>query len=195
MVVGRGEQRSGACCKGEGVDKAHHISADGLGSVAHTAEHVLELPALLNEDGERALPAGELRHDVGDLRRDHAHLVRGLGRRRAQPSHSRAGLLQLIQVRTQRSRINAPDAGHRFLVGARGLAARLKLCRHAADFGNLALRAALDLRRRLFCARTHPRNAGSAALAFTAGGVGKVVQRALDFSYAGFGLGAVNLED
>ena len=105
---------------------------------------------------------------------------------------SRAGAQNLD---AQRSRINAPDAGHRFLVGARGLAARLKLCRHAADFGNLALRAALDLRRRLFCARTHPRNAGSAALAFTAGGVGKVVQRALDFSYAGFGLGAVNLED
>ena len=38
-------------------------------------------------------------------------------------------------------------------------------------------------------------DAGGAALAFPAGSVGKVVQRALDFSYAGFGLGAVNLED
>ena len=153
------------------------------------------LAALLNEDGECALAAGELGNDVGDLRRHHAHLVGCLSRRGAQAGHAGAGLLQLIKVRPQGSRIHAPDAGHGLLIGARCLAARFQLGRHAADFADLTLGGALDLRGRLFRARTHPRNAGGAALAFTAGSVGKVVQRALDFSYAGFGLGAVNLED
>ena len=150
---------------------------------------------MLNEDGEGVLPTGKRGHDVGELHRHRAQRVGHLPGRHPYLTHLCAGLLQLIQVRTQRSRIHAPDAGHGLLIGARGLAARFQLGSHAADFADLALGGALDLRRRLFCTRTHPRNPGGAALAFTAGGVGKVVQRALDFSYAGFGLGAVNLED
>ena len=40
LVIGRGEKRGGACCKGEGVDEAQHIRPEGLGCDSNAAEHV-----------------------------------------------------------------------------------------------------------------------------------------------------------
>ena len=58
MVVGHAKRTGSGRGKGEGVDEADDVAPQRPGGVACAAEHVFELAALLEEDGEGLLTTG-----------------------------------------------------------------------------------------------------------------------------------------
>ena len=107
-VVRHRQPASGQRRQRERVDEAEHVAAQRTGSAAGTAEHVFQLPTLLQEHGERRLAALQAGEDVGELRRHptqrsggllgaDAHLVERAGRRLL----CGLGLAQRVQVGLQ----------------------------------------------------------------------------------------------